>query len=45
VKHGHVERAVDWAHSSIHRYIRADMIGQDWASDGEGGVEDNYGER
>jgi putative transposase len=45
VKHGHVERAVDWAHSSIHRYIRAGMIGRDWASDGVGGIEDSYGER
>ena len=30
VKHGHVGRAADWPYSSIHRYIRAGLIGPDW---------------
>lgn len=44
VKHGYVDRAVDWEYSSIHRYIATDKIARDW-----GGVreseEDGYGER
>lgn len=44
VKHGYVDRAVDWEYSSIHRYIAAGMVTKDW-----GGVreseEDGYGER
>ena len=30
VKHGYVERASDWAHSSIHRYIKRGDLGADW---------------
>jgi putative transposase len=45
VKHGHVSRAADWPYSSIHRYIKAGMIADDWG----GGICDNdrrgYGER
>ncbi|MBY0374671.1 MAG: hypothetical protein K2Q23_11795 [Bryobacteraceae bacterium] len=40
VKHGYVERAVDWPYSSIHRDIRAGRVEADWsgmASDGEYG--------
>ena len=37
VKHGHVPRAVDWPHSSIHRYIRAGWLTADWACDSENG--------
>ncbi|HEX5354098.1 MAG TPA: transposase [Rhodanobacteraceae bacterium] len=37
VKHGHVERAADWPHSSIHRYIEAGWLTADWAADVEGG--------
>jgi putative transposase len=33
VKHGHVDRAADWPHSSIHRYIRAGWMTADWAAD------------
>ncbi len=33
VKHGHVSRAVDWPHSSIHRYIRAGILPENWAGD------------
>jgi putative transposase len=43
VKHGYVHRAADWAHSSIHRYIAAGMVGRDWGG-GTGG-EGGYGER
>jgi len=37
VKHGHVERASEWPHSSIHRYIRAGWLTADWACDADGG--------
>ena len=30
VKHGHVQRAADWPHSSIHHYIRNGHIAPDW---------------
>ena len=40
VKHGHAERAADWPHSSIHRYIRAGWLTADWACDADG---DNIG--
>ena len=36
VKHGLASRAVDWPHSSIHRYIRLGLAAPDWASDGTG---------
>ena len=31
VKHGHAPRAVEWPHSSIHRYVRAGVLPADWA--------------
>ena len=31
VKHGYVDRAVEWKYSSIHRYIQLGMHSQDWA--------------
>ena len=31
VKHGHVERAAYWPHSSIHRYIERGWLTEDWA--------------
>ena len=37
VKHGYVVNAVDWPHSSIHRYIASDMLPPRWAQ----GVPDN----
>jgi putative transposase len=44
VKHGHVRRAIDWPHSSIHRYVRQGLRAPDWGSvmpdDSEG-----FGER
>ncbi|MEY4730467.1 MAG: hypothetical protein RL020_1625 [Pseudomonadota bacterium] len=33
VKHGLVSRAIDWPHSSIHRYVRESLLSQDWAAD------------
>lgn len=30
VKHGYVKHAADWPYSSIHRYIEAGIVGQDW---------------
>ena len=44
VKHGHAKRAVDWPHSSIHRYIRAGWLNEDWAFGAEGDGAD-FGER
>lgn len=35
VKHGHVKRASDWPHSSIHRYIASDAKESNW---GDGGL-------
>ncbi len=31
VKHGHVERAIDWPYSSIHRYVRQGVLPENWA--------------
>ncbi|MEQ1834851.1 MAG: hypothetical protein ABL862_00120 [Candidatus Nitrotoga sp.] len=31
VKHGHVQRAVDWPHSTFHRYVRDGVYTHDWA--------------
>ena len=33
VKHGHVTRAVDWPHSSIHRFIEEGLLPKNWAAD------------
>jgi len=30
VKHGLVERAMDWPHSSLHRYVREGRLPADW---------------
>ncbi|WP_051304824.1 hypothetical protein [Chitinilyticum litopenaei] len=35
VKHGLVSTASAWPHSSIHRYIRAGILPEDWEHDGE----------
>jgi putative transposase len=43
VKHGLVERAVDWPNSSFHRYVQAGVLPLDWA--GDAGVEMECGER
>ncbi|WP_291863090.1 transposase [Bradyrhizobium sp.] len=33
VKHGHVTRAVDWPHSSFHRYVERGLLALDWGGD------------
>jgi putative transposase len=33
VKHGLVQRVRDWPHSSFHRYVREDLLPDDWAGD------------
>jgi REP-associated tyrosine transposase len=42
VKHGYVERASLWHHSSIHRYIQHGLIDKDWGGS-DMGFEDNIG--
>jgi putative transposase len=40
VKHGYTKRAVDWSHSSIHRFIERGIVDENWATsliDGEYG--------
>ncbi len=37
VKHGYVKKAVDWPHSTIHRYIERGVVDANWSVDvGEG---------
>ncbi|MFZ1811047.1 MAG: transposase, partial [Candidatus Nitrotoga sp.] len=31
VKHGHGQHAVDWPHSTFHRYVRDGVYAHDWA--------------
>jgi putative transposase len=38
VKHGHVERVVDWPYSSFHRYVRLGVLPESW-----GGSESSSG--
>ena len=42
VKHGHVARAVDWPHSTIHRYVQHRTLPADWAC---GDVDGEFGEQ
>jgi putative transposase len=35
VKHGHVRRAIDWPHSSLHRYVREGILPPDWGGEVE----------
>ncbi|MBX9904959.1 MAG: transposase [Burkholderiales bacterium] len=42
VKHGYVRRAVEWPHSTFHRYIRNGILPADWAFEG---VDGEFGER
>lgn len=44
VKHGHVERAADWPHSSFHKYVQRGDLPIDWASASEFD-DDRFGER
>ena len=38
VKHGLVDRVADWPHSTFHRYVKAGVLAEDWAGDGEAAV-------
>lgn len=40
VRHGFVERAVDWPYSTMHRYVRAGVYPADWA----GGADKAWGD-
>ena len=42
VKHGYVTRAVDWPHSTIHRFIEHGVLDANWAATVGAGL---YGER
>lgn len=33
VKHGHVQRAIDWPHSSIHRHVKQGLCDASWAAE------------
>ena len=41
VKHGYTKRAVDWPHSSIHRFIERGIVDANWATSVDDG---RYGE-
>jgi putative transposase len=43
VKHGFVERVVDWPHSSFHRFVRDGIVPSNWAS--RGNFDGDWGER
>ncbi|MEX2164935.1 MAG: transposase [Sulfuricaulis sp.] len=45
VKHGYVARPVDWAHSSIHRFIAQGIVSPDWAVGNQDEASKEYGER
>ncbi len=45
VKHGHVNRAAQWPHSSIHRHIAEGALGCDRGGQTNGRDESGYGER
>lgn len=32
VRHGLADRAIDWPHSSFHRYVRAGLLPEDWGT-------------
>jgi putative transposase len=40
VRHGYVERAIDWPYSSIHRYVKTGRCPADWA----GGANKDWGD-
>ena len=45
VKHGWVERVVDWPYSSFHRLVRAGVYPVDWGGVSGGEIEGAFGER
>jgi putative transposase len=44
LKHGLVQRLVDWPYSSFHRYVRLGMLPVDWGGDGSIDDERAFGE-
>lgn len=36
VKHGHVQRVIDWPYSSFHNYVARGILPKDWAGNGIG---------
>ena len=44
VKHGHVQKAVDWPHSTLHSYIDRGIVNRNWAGGGNEKAS-GYGER
>ena len=45
VKHGYVERAVDWPYSSIHKHLSKGILRRDWGYIDDGSDEVKFGER
>ncbi|WP_148864581.1 REP-associated tyrosine transposase [Marinobacter fonticola] len=45
VKHGWVNRPIDWRHSTLHGYVARGTIGMDWGGVGIEGEDVGYGER
>jgi putative transposase len=43
VKHGYVTRAVDWPHSSFHRFVEQGTLPADWGGDMKG-IKGSFGE-
>ena len=44
VKHGLVERVIDWPYSSFHRYVRQGLLSKNWGSDPVIKTDMDYGE-
>jgi len=44
VRHGLVDRAIDWPHSSLHRFVRQGLCSSDWAGTEVEPDEKMYGE-
>lgn len=44
VKHGHVNRVADWPYSTFHLYVKTGIYPKDWASSGERGNGNGFGE-
>lgn len=38
VKHGYVQRAMEWPYSSLHRYIGSGELSEDWACEPAAGI-------
>jgi len=38
VKHGLVEKVIDWPHSTFHRLLECEIYPADWAGGNEGGL-------